>query len=1135
MSSRRFFALLCFASLLFVSAFGGMGCGGGGGGGGSSSDGQASTFQVTFNSNGGSSVASQTVKAGETAEKPDNPTKSGSAFAGWYRDNSTFNSQFLFGDDGDAVESDITLYANWLGAPTMDEQKYAAAAASLVIGYRLGDNAGHVTGDLSLPTSLEGESGLTVSWASSNSSVVASDGAVTRPASDTDVTLTATLSDGTVSENYDFPLTVIHDTSSTSERGVARQSIHNNAYDEIVAMNTGGNEVYFTYDSSNGARRMTSIEGIYSTSSVSDVDDALDAIQGVHGLLGISTPSDELASLASTSDSYGSQYRFSQVYKGMTVFGRGVTVSTNADGQTNYLASNLFPTASLSGLADAASGTSLAAATKEQAEETALSYHSGGSFELGPTPTEAMVYTLVEYQEGGTSMDYGAAPVIAYAVNVCGTDGDGNYLDETIFVNADTGAVICAISNVHDAERVSARGNTETGVAVSFDVTYRDDGKFFMSDNIPPRLRMSEVLSARSDRLLLNDENEWDDGQAVSAYTNMTEVLKWWSGTFGRNSLNGSGMDVNLVVHDRKYTDNAYWSPGRERIYICEPGRLFDYSCAAARDALVHESAHAVIQYSVGMGFAGYYRNAPGAINEGYADIFACLNDRNWTIGEELFDSGSRYTSLRNVAVPDDSSSYTQGPSELGGAHYIDYTRATQDNGGVHYNSLLVSHAAYLMYEGGLTWDELGELWYKSMTVGLYDTSADFQTVRRAVLEAARQMGWSDEKKDIIAAAFEQEKIYDLKGTLSGVATDVDDAPIAGATVVASRSGVEFGRTTTAANGSYSLELSRNTYAITITASGYAEFTATQVIDAGEPSSLNLVMAAVGTGTLNGKVQDAANTGIEGATLTLRAGRRNDGRNYVPGPAVATATSAADGTYSFGEDIPLTNGGYNLEISKSGYATVTRNVVVVGETSQNITLSSGSSGTAGSGQWHLYLIWGDDVENKDEPYDLDAHVVLWREDGASVETYYASKVHYVDGDVISLDRDVIRNRSNGEDRTGKEEMVFTPHANGTVDYFIHWYNGSGSWASSKATVEIKRPDGEIITKVVPTDDSIANNTTGQTGTCWHVLRIQNGHTERDDLYIVDKILSTRRPQNPYSTSSSGVNTADLGSDQYPPK
>ncbi len=1131
-----FLALLLVTALLLSG-----GCGGGGGGGGNSSDPEgdtptpsptpSATFKVTFDSNGGTAVTSQTVKSGETVTKPDNPSKSGNAFVGWYTDNSTFKNMFLFGSGGDAVTSDITLYANWV-AKSAVETKYASAASAIVIGYRQGDSAGHVTGNVTLPTTIDGMSNLTVSWTSNNASVISASGVVTRPAIDTEVTLTASISDGTTTEPYMFKMTVMKDTSSNSERGQARQSIHDNDYYEVVAMNTGENEVYFTYDSSNGARRISTIQGIYRKSPVQDMDDALDAIQGVHSLLGVSNPSDELDVAATNSDDYGSQYSFSQIYNGRKVYGRSVTVSTNAEGTTNYLASSLYPTASLANIVETASNAavSIAAGTPTPAEQAALAYHEGGDFKLGRVPTEEIIFTLKEYQEDGSIVDYGANPVVAYMVNICGTDSADKYLDENVFVNADTGKVICAISNIHDATKVSARGKDEKGNSVSFDVTYTDAGKFSLSTNIPPLVQMHQSDSQQVISPVVNEENEWDnDGQAVSAYTNMISVVNWWSEKFERNSLDNNGMGVGVIVHDKSTTDNAFWHSGIQQIFICDPGTLFDYSCAVAKDALTHESTHAVVQYSIGGSFASYYRNAPGAINEGYADIFACLNDKNWTIGEELFDEDSSYTSLRNIATPNDRRACTQGPSELSGDYFIDYTRYPYwDHGGVHTNSLLVSHAAYLMHKNGLTWDELGKVWYRSMFTGLYSIFSDFHTVRRAVLEAARQMNWSAEKMNIIAAAFDEEKIYATKGTLSGTVTNASGYAVGGATVVATRDGTEFGRTMTGTDGKYSLELGANTtYSILIKADSYAEFTATRAIDEGVNVTLDAVMNVVGTGSLYGTVMDMDEDPVAGAILTLRTGHRSERDNTTIGDWVATVTSLASGDYAI-DDLP--NGAYNIAVSKAGYVDIVMNVTVSGATKENIFVPAG---TANREQYNIYLSWGDNIAGEDEPFDLDAHVIEWLDNDDLVEVYYYNKVEYVDDCVISLDRDVIRDRSNREDQTGPEHMVFDAHA-ADIDYFVHWYRGSGTWASSRARVLIVLPGAGLAHLFsVPMDTTIYSD---NSQTCWHVMRLKNGMPE-----YVDEILTERKPWRPNSTSSTSGGNVSLsgfgsGSDHpYPPK
>ncbi|WP_165776661.1 InlB B-repeat-containing protein [Bifidobacterium simiarum] len=61
---------------------------------------------VSFNSNGGSKVASQKVANGGKVKQPKNPTRSGYAFAGWYYGNAKW-------DFNRGVTANITLTAKW--------------------------------------------------------------------------------------------------------------------------------------------------------------------------------------------------------------------------------------------------------------------------------------------------------------------------------------------------------------------------------------------------------------------------------------------------------------------------------------------------------------------------------------------------------------------------------------------------------------------------------------------------------------------------------------------------------------------------------------------------------------------------------------------------------------------------------------------------------------------------------------------------------------------------------------------------------------------------------------------------------------------------------------------------------------
>jgi uncharacterized repeat protein (TIGR02543 family) len=69
------------------------------------------TYTVTFDTNGGSTVETQTVNSGGIATRPaTNPTKEGFIFVNWYSD-SALTTVYSFAT---TVTANITLYANWL-------------------------------------------------------------------------------------------------------------------------------------------------------------------------------------------------------------------------------------------------------------------------------------------------------------------------------------------------------------------------------------------------------------------------------------------------------------------------------------------------------------------------------------------------------------------------------------------------------------------------------------------------------------------------------------------------------------------------------------------------------------------------------------------------------------------------------------------------------------------------------------------------------------------------------------------------------------------------------------------------------------------------------------------------------------
>lgn len=97
------------------------------------------SYTVSFNSNGGSTIGSQTVNYGGAAIRPNDPIKTGHTFEGWYKD-SGLTIDFDFAEE---IEDHTTLYANWtVNSYTVTYNDNGSEGGSVPAGGSYGYNTG---------------------------------------------------------------------------------------------------------------------------------------------------------------------------------------------------------------------------------------------------------------------------------------------------------------------------------------------------------------------------------------------------------------------------------------------------------------------------------------------------------------------------------------------------------------------------------------------------------------------------------------------------------------------------------------------------------------------------------------------------------------------------------------------------------------------------------------------------------------------------------------------------------------------------------------------------------------------------------------------------------------------------------
>ncbi|MFQ5856857.1 MAG: M4 family metallopeptidase [Anaerolineae bacterium] len=159
----------------------------------------------------------------------------------------------------------------------------------------------------------------------------------------------------------------------------------------------------------------------------------------------------------------------------------------------------------------------------------------------------------------------------------------------------------------------------------------------------------------------------------VDAFNFSGDTYDYFLTNFGRDSFDNAGATMVASVRYDNWS-NASWN-GSQTTF--GPGW-------AVKDVVAHEWTHGVTDYTADL----IYSFQSGALNESFSDVFSVMVDNDdWLQGEDL--PGGAIRSLANPAAYGD-------PGKLS-----DYLCTIGDNGGVHTNSGIPNHAAYLMAEGG--------------------------------------------------------------------------------------------------------------------------------------------------------------------------------------------------------------------------------------------------------------------------------------------------------------------------------------------------------------------------------------------------------------------------------------------------
>lgn len=142
------------------------------------------TYTVTFDTNGGSSVASQQIKEGDLLQEPEEPTKEGYDFIGWFLGDEEFDFQ-------SKVEDNMTLTAHWAeSVPTSTVPEEISVSDSTAV-LKVGE-----TKTISVTFTPEDVTEKDLTWESSDTNVATVENGVITAIGEGTATITVTTANG---------------------------------------------------------------------------------------------------------------------------------------------------------------------------------------------------------------------------------------------------------------------------------------------------------------------------------------------------------------------------------------------------------------------------------------------------------------------------------------------------------------------------------------------------------------------------------------------------------------------------------------------------------------------------------------------------------------------------------------------------------------------------------------------------------------------------------------------------------------------------------------------------------------------------------------------------------------------------
>jgi Zn-dependent metalloprotease len=442
---------------------------------------------------------------------------------------------------------------------------------------------------------------------------------------------------------------------------------------------------------------------------------------------------------ATTKGPFSSHVRMSQTHDGVKVWGADVVVHTQGDQVARVAGTRV---SSLGGFDTRASIDDASALVTAKSDYGKLVTQPRTDIKYKQESAELVILPM-------KGSDARLAYHVVLNVDPQGGAGPGRW---NYFIDAKTGSILSQFNAVDTvfAQGSGPGGNEKVSRQWTSQLDVKKDGANFIMDT--PRLQTLDMQQQESGGVIASsaDLNNFPDAPVNDAHGASEFQLDMLTG-FGFNSIDNNGFKLISRVHFGVKFENAFWD-GTQMTY--GDGDTTFFPLSGDLDVGAHEISHGFTEFHSNL----IYDNESGGMNESFSDINGALISFHLNGDAGEFDIG------RDIFKGDEALRFMCNPPQDGIS--IDDFNNYDDSLDVHFSSGIMNKAfcqAAQQLGGGTATQastfRAGAAWYHANDA-FWTQSSTFKEGCQGVLDAARDLGFSNDELDILRTAWSDRNVF---------------------------------------------------------------------------------------------------------------------------------------------------------------------------------------------------------------------------------------------------------------------------------------------------------------------------------------------------------------------------------------